>query len=192
MSKRFEEDRKFKENLGGFIIAFSELEYALAEISALTEHELPKWKYQLVKHLGYNLDDKLKQISKYINSELPELKIIWNEQKQKVKLINQDRRYLAHGFTQYFVPFDDGIVPTFVRQKNGKDAYKIDEKKFTARTLYELTDKIHHLKSGKNGLYGEFHTEFTRLRVNKWNNEVSDEKKIVYRINGRIMSDWKG
>jgi hypothetical protein len=95
MSKRFEEDRKFKENLGGFIIAFSELEYALAEISALTEHELPKWEYQLVKHLGHSLDDKLKQISKYINSELPELKIIWDEQKQKVKVINQDRRYLA-------------------------------------------------------------------------------------------------
>jgi hypothetical protein len=192
MSKRFEENRKFKENLGGFIIAFSELEYALAELSALSDEDLPKWKYKLVKHLGHSLDEKLKHISKFIDSELPELKSIWDEQKQKVKLINQDRRYLAHGFTQYFIPFDDGIVPAYTRQKIGKDSYKIEKKNFTSQTLFELTDKIHHLKSGKNGLYGEFNFEFMRLRVNKWNLQVTDEKKIVHKINGKIVSEWKG
>lgn len=192
MSIRYQQHRKFQENLGGFVIAFSEVEFALAELSSLTEDNLRLHKKYLVKHLGFSLDDKLKRINAFIKSDLPELGAIWIEQRDKIKAINEDRRYLAHGFTQYFLPREDGIVTASLRKKTGKDAYKIENKSFTPEYLLNLTEKLHHIKSGKNGIYGEFNTQFMTMRINKWNEKVADDLKIVYKINNDIKSDWRG
>lgn len=58
--------------------------------------------------------------------------------------------------------------------------------------LLKLTDKLHHIRTGKNGIYGEFNTQFMTARINRWNDNVSDELKIVYQVNNEIKSDWKG
>ena len=55
-----------------------------------------------------------------------------------------------------------------------------------------MTDRVHHLNTGDNGIRGEFHTKFTKTRIDKWNNLVRDDARIVYKQNGEIISDWKG
>lgn len=192
MNKRVEENHNFQKSLGAFIIAFSEVEFALADLSSMTEDDLLMHKSYLAKHLGLSLDKKLNNISKFIKNHLPELQHTWDEQKTKISTINKDRRYLAHGFTQYFIPFEDGIVTTYLRKKNGKDSFMIEKKEFTSKILSELTNQLHHIKSGKNGIYGEFNTMFTKLRIDKWNQNVSVEKKIIYNLNNEIISEWKG
>ncbi len=42
MTDIFENDKKFKESIGAFVIAFSRLEYGLAFLSVLTEFDLKK------------------------------------------------------------------------------------------------------------------------------------------------------
>ena len=192
MVSRLESHKKFQESLGAFIIAFSEVEYALAELCALSEKNLPSWREYLAKNLGLSLDDKLKHLSKFIKSDLSELNDIWIEQQDKIRRINEDRRYLAHGFAQYYLPHKDGIVSTYIRRKIGKEKYSIDKKDYSSIEINRLTETLRHIQSGKNGIYGEFNTEFVLLRVNKWNEAVSDEMKIVYKVNNEIISDWKG
>ncbi|KGL59039.1 hypothetical protein [Polaribacter sp. Hel1_85] len=87
MNNIFETDKKFKEIIGAFMIAFSKLEYGLAFIGVLTEFDLRKREENLPTHIGNSLENKIRNITNYIeNNNLIELKEIWDI--KKIRLVN--------------------------------------------------------------------------------------------------------
>jgi len=60
------------------------------------------------------------------------------------------------------------------------------------KTINDLTNRLRHLMTGENGINGEFHILFTKMRINKWNELVNDNNKITYRVNNKIETVWKG
>ncbi len=185
MSDIFEKDKEFKEAIGAFIIAFSKLEYGLARLGVLTEFDLRHRNDYLLQHIGSSFEQKKKKITEYIENYLPELKPIWDIQKEKIGQLNRERRFLAHGFDNYSLPREN--ITTYVKEKQ-----KLAKREYDVKSIKSLTNDLHHLLTGENGINGEFHIEFTRLRINQWNDLVNDESKIIYTVNSVIKSDWKG
>ena len=56
----------------------------------------------------------------------------------------------------------------------------------------KIIDRLHHLSTGENEINGEFNFLFTKTRIDKWNELVSDENKIAYSVNGDKLTKWKG
>lgn len=185
MTDFLKQDKDFKEAIGAFIIAFSELEYGLAIICTLTEFDLRKKDTSYLKYLGYSFELKVKTITEFVNKNLIELRQIWDDIKIKIGNVNRERRFLAHGFHNYFLPKDH--ISTRIKE-NGK----IVEKKQTLPDIKKLINQLHHLNTGENGINGEFYIAFTTLRIDKWNALVNDDYKMVYSVNSKIVSDWKG
>ncbi len=84
----------------------------------------------------------------------------------------------------YSLPHES--ISTYVREKK-----KLVNREFDIETIRKLTNELHHLNTGENGINGEFRIEFTKQRINQWNKLVNDDNKIVYTVNGEILSDWK-
>jgi hypothetical protein len=135
--------------------------------------------------MGYSFDQKMRHLTEYINEHLAELKPIWDELKNEIGQLNRERRFLAHGFMTYYLPHE--TITTQIREKG-----KIVEKTLTLEDIESLTNRLHIVNTGENGINGEFYTQFTKARINQWNELVNDEAKIVYRVNSEIVSDWKG
>jgi hypothetical protein len=185
MADIFENDKKFKEAIGAFIIAFSELEYGLAFLSVLTEFDLRKRDEFLLNHIGLSFENKVRKISDYIDNHLQNLKPIWDIQKNDIGQLNRERRFIAHGFVSHSLPHES--ISTYVKEKK-----ILSNHKFDVETIKKLTNKLHHLDTGENGINGEFRIDFTKQRIDQWNKLVNDENKIVYKVNSEILSDWKG
>jgi hypothetical protein len=185
MNNFIEKDKEFKEALGSFMIAFSELEYGLVILCTLTEFDLRKKDLSYLKYLGYTLELKVKTITEFINDNLPDLKSIWDLIKINIGNVNRERRFLVHGFHNYYLPNEN--ISTRIKE-NGK----IVEKKQSAIEIKKLAKEIQHINTGTNGINGQFYIFFTTARVNQWNSFVNDDNKIVYTINSKILSDWKG
>jgi len=181
----FEKDKKFKESIGAFIIAFSELEYGLAYLGVMTEEDLRKRESKLINHIGNPFEKKVRILTEYINSDLIELKETWDNIREQIYVLNKERRFIAHGFSQYYLPRES--ISTYV--KEGK---KIIKKDFKLQDIKDLTNKLHELNTGENGVNGVFHQVFTLARINKWNDLVNDKNKIVYKVNNLILTEWKG
>ena len=65
-------------------------------------------------------------------------------------------------------------------------------KKQTLEEIKCFTNRLYHLNTGENGINGEFHTLFTKTRIDKWNDLVNDDNKIIYRVNNKVISKWIG
>jgi hypothetical protein len=178
-------DKEFKEAIGAFIIAFSELEYGLAFLCSMTEFDLRFKDSYLVKYIGFSFEQKVRILTEFIDENLAEIKLIWDKLKGEIGQLNRERRFLAHGFMTYYLPNE--TITTYV-----KEGGKIVQKKQTLQEIKSLTNKLQHVNTGENGINGEFHTLFAKTRINKWNELVNDDAKIVYRVNSEIISDWKG
>ncbi|WP_275316472.1 hypothetical protein [Tenacibaculum bernardetii] len=185
MEDIFKNDKEFKEAIGAYIIAFSELEFGLASLCTATEFDLRLKNNHLMKYMGFSFDKKMKHLSDFINTHLIELKPTWDIIKNEVGQLNRERRFLAHGFMSYTLPRE--TITTHIKE-NGK----IVTQNQTLKKIKNLTNRLEHVKTGKNGINGEFHTEFMKARINKWNELVNDYAKITYKINNKIVSDWKG
>lgn len=178
-------DQEFKHAIGSFIIAFSELEFGLAFLCSMTEFDIRRKDEYIVKFIGYTFEKKLEHLSNFISEQLTELQPIWEDLKIEIGVLNRERRFLVHGFMSYGLPKE--TITTHI--KEGK---KITSKTHTIKEIKDFTDRLYHLNTGKNGINGEFHTLFTKTRINKWNELVNDDNKIIYKINNIIVSDWKG
>lgn len=178
-------DKEFKQAIGAFIIAFSELEYGLVFLCSMTEFDVRRKDEYMVKYLGYTFDKKMQILTEFIKQNLTELKPIWEKLKIEIGQLNRERRFLVHGFMTYYLPNE--TITTQVKE-NGK----VLTKKLTLKEIKGFTNRLHHLNTGKNGINGEFHTLFSKTRINKWNDLVNDKNKIIYRINNEIISEWKG
>lgn len=178
-------DKEFKEEIGGFIIAFSELEFGLAFLCSMTDFDLRQKDNYLVKYIGFSFEQKMRHLTDFINEHMLEIKSTWDKLKEEIGQLNRERRFLAHGFMTYYLPHE--TITTHIKEKG-----QIVTKKQTLKVIKDLKSRLHHVNTGENGINGEFHTLFTKSRINKWNNLVTDDAKIVYRVNSEIVSDWKG
>jgi hypothetical protein len=181
----FETDKNFKEAIGAFVIAFSKVEYGLAILCSLTEFDLRKSNLAFVDCIGLSLENKLKRISEFIKSDLPELTNIWEDIRNKIGNLNEERRYIIHGIHNWPLPKDT----IRSRIKKGKE---IKEKRHSVDDIKKFTDQLHHIETGKYGVNGEFYNLFTKARVDYWNHLVSDKHKILFKANGIILSEWQG
>jgi len=178
-------DKDFKEAIGAFIIAFSELEFGLAFLCSMTEFDLRLKDNYVIKYLGFSFDKKMLHLTDFINENLEEIKPIWDTLKVEIGQLNRERRFLAHGFMTYYLPHE--TITTHVKEKG-----QVVTKNQTLTEIKSFTNRLQHLNTGENGINGEFHTLFTKTRINKWNKLVNEDTKIVYRVNSEILSDWKG
>lgn len=180
----YERHKKLKEVIGSFILAFSEMEFGLGILCSMTEFNLLEREQTLPRYLGMTLEQKKKTITDYIDKYEPEMIATWSEIKTEIEFLNGQRRYIAHGIERVYV---NDSLKAIVRS-----GQKLDEKTLTIDGVEAWTSRIHHVNTGKNGIIGAFYTEFVRRSVNRWNNYVQNEFRIVYRVNNEILSEWKG
>ena len=81
------------------------------------------------------------------------------------------------------------VFSTYVKNKNNG---KVEKKKFTSGDIKALTNKIHHINTGENGINGVFHTKLFVARINLWNEQVESARRMIYRVSDVILTDWKG
>lgn len=185
MTDIWENDKNFKEAIGSFIIAFSELEFGLVFLCAMTEFDIRQKDNYITKYLGFTFEKKVQHLSTFIEESLTEIKPIWDILKSEIGQLNRERRFLVHGFMSYSLPHE--TITTHV-----KESGKVITKNQTLEEIKNLTKRLHHLNTGENGINGEFHTLFTKTRINKWNELVNDDNKIIYKVNDIVISDWHG
>lgn len=184
MNDIFGNDLKFKEAIGEFIIAFSELEFGLAILCTLTEFNPRQKNIFFLKHLGYSFEQR-NTLNDFIKKELPEIQKIWSKINTDIGQINRERRFITHGFMTYSLPNEN--ISTYVRERG-----KVVEQKQAVEKIKDLTKRIYEINTGSNGVNGEFHTQFTKIRIDKWNELVIKKNRIVYRVHNEIISQWKG
>ena len=185
MESIFDKDKNFKAAVGGFIVEFSKLESGLTVLDALTEFDLPNYAKYLPKYWGLSFEQKKNILTDFIKDQLPELNSIWQKLKQEMEDINKERRFIVHGFANSFIP--KGTITTYIHKKG-----KIEDKELDINTIKKLTNRLRILLTGDNGINGEFHNLFIKTRIDKWNIFASDKYKIVYEVNNKIISEWKG
>jgi hypothetical protein len=183
----YKNDKIFKEVIGAFIIACSEMEFAITSLCSILGEDPRLHQQQFTDIFGMTLTNKRELVGEFIKTHLPQLKNEWININVEIGQINAERRRLVHGFTQYFLPQE--YIETFV--KNKKSGI-IEKKHFTLGDIKLLTNKIHHINTGKNGISGEFHTKLFVTRINLWNNKVEPKMRMVYKVNNVILTDWKG
>ncbi|MFN7748494.1 MAG: hypothetical protein ACK5OO_06120 [Cyclobacteriaceae bacterium] len=180
----FERHKEFKEAIGSFILAFSELEYGLGIICSFTEFNLLRREQVLPNCLGLTLENKKKLITEYIYRYEPDIKPIWEKIRIEIDFLNTQRRFIAHGIERVYI--NDSI------RAKVKSGSQMEEKLLTLSDLHEWTERLHTLNSGENGIIGSFYIDFVRRSVNRWNGFVTDEYKIIYLLNDKPISDWQG
>ena len=124
-------------------------------------------------------------MGEFIKTHLPNLLEEWIVINVAIGQINSDRRHLVHGFTQYYLPEEH--IETFVKKKG-----RVEKKRFTVNDIKALTEKIHHINTGDNGINGVFHTKLLVTRINLLNYNVEPKMRMVYKVNNVILTDWKG
>jgi len=139
-------DKDFKEAIGGFVIEFSLLEFNLAELCLLTKEKV------IINYLELNLSEKREEVKNIIKKRAPKLEDKWNIINSKIGMLNEERRYIVHGFINYSLSEKQ---KTFVPKKN-----IIKNQIFTVKKINKMTKEIMELNTGKNGLGGSFYIEF--------------------------------
>lgn len=185
MTDILKNDKEFKQAIGAFIIAFSELEFGLVFLCSMTEFDVRKKDEYVTKYLGFTFERKMQHLTDFISENMNELIPIWEKLKNEIGQLNRERRFLVHGFMTYYLPHE--TITTHVKE-NGK----VTTKKQTLEEIRGFTNRLHHLNTGQNGINGEFHTLFTKTRIDKWNDLVNDDNKIIYRVNNEVISKWTG
>lgn len=185
MTDILKNDKEFKQAIGAFIITFSELEFGLVFLCSMTEFDVRKKDEYVTKYLGFTFERKMQHLTDFISENLNELTPIWEKLKNEIGQLNKERRFLVHGFMTYYLPHE--TITTHVKE-NGK----VTTKKQTLEEIKGFTNRLHHLNTGENGINGEFYTLFTKTRIDKWNDLVNDDNKIIYRVNNEVISKWTG
>lgn len=170
--------------LGRFTFYFSKLEFLLLDLCTFTELPNPKSKY--LDFIGLSLDDKRNIIKNFVNANIPKLKQEWEKINVEIGVINQDRRFLVHGIGESYNLYDDKIR-TISKVKG-----KLILKEYDSNDINKLTNRISHVNTGKNGIGGIFNSKFKTESCNYYNLGVEDLKKIVFKDNNTVMTDWKG
>lgn len=170
--------------IGLFTVNFSNLEFLLLELCTYTLLPLiPDG--QFITFIGFTLEDKRKTINKFISIRIPVLAKEWKVINDKICDLNRNRRFLIHGFIQTGL-YDEKVKT--ICKVNGK----IVINEYSAKDINDLSNLIGHINTGENGIGGVFNSKFKTEAINKYNLEVEDKFKIVFKENDVIKTDWKG
>lgn len=184
MKNLYEKHKDLKEVIGSFILAFSELEFGLGILCTFTEFDLLRKDDRLPHYLGMTLDNKKRTITDYLSRYEPELTAKWNKIKTEIDFLNGQRRFIAHGIQRVYV----GDNLTAIVRVRGQ----LEEKILTIEEVDKWTSRLHHVNTGENGVIGTFYGEFVTRSINRWNKHVIEDFRIVYSVDNRIVSEWKG
>lgn len=179
-----ERDEAFRLAVGTFIVTFSELEHGLGELAVFTIDDLRELDDQYGRHIGLRMDQKINAVNDCIEKYHPELKDTWFSIKQEIDELNSERRHLTHGIAMYHVP--NPTITSKVRRRNSTLS-----KEWSIEDIKDLSNRLIPLIQGE-GVCGDFHTAFVKARIDRWNNFVVPEYRIVYSVNSEILSNWKG
>lgn len=184
VSNSFENREKFKSGIGHFVIKFAELEFSLLYYCAIIDHPRDQ-NLGIREHLRSSFEERRNKISIFIRKELPDIKEIWDSINMKLGEINRERRFIVHGIGR--TNFFSDSVKAFIPQKD-----RVDIKDYSIESIKNLSDKIAHLLTGVNGLTGEFLVEFNTRRFDLHNRTTLEDNKIIYKVNDKILTDFKG
>ena len=91
MTDLFKNSKDFKEAIGAFIIAFSELEFGLVFLCTMTEFDVRQKDKYITKYLGFAFDKKVQHLTKFIDEYLSEIKPTWNKLKTEIALYKSEQ-----------------------------------------------------------------------------------------------------
>jgi len=150
----------------------------------ITSPSFPK-SANVIDFIGKTLKEKRTLLRKYIKSELPELLEEWEVINGEIGVLNLERRYLVHGIGRAYLFHEN--ISTYV--KVGKT---VQTKEYKVKDIKSLTNRIGHVNTGKNGINGVFYFKFKTAIIDSYNERVENSEKIVFKLNGEIVSKWKG
>lgn len=183
MIQYLETKRQFQCALGKFAFEFAELEYALLYYWGIIED--PKNQNLIIEeNIGSDFEARRKKVTTFIHKNLPNLNSKWNTINKKLSEINLERRYLIHGIG--LANFNENAITAAIRHKG-----TLKPKKFSIDDIKRISNDIAHLLTGVDGLSGEFLIEFSTHRLNHYNEHTADSK-IIYQVNNKILTDYKG
>jgi hypothetical protein len=180
-----ENDRKFKEVLGDFLIAFTQLEFGLAELCTLTDFDLKNNDVTFEKFLGQTFEQKRKIITNFIKENFSDIQPIWDTLNEKIGQINRHRRFLIHGIVDSFI--QKNTITTIIKEKGNKV-----QSEFSISQIKKIINEIHEINTGSNGILGEFNILFKTIIFNHWNNLEKNSNKVIFKIDQEIFTDFKG
>jgi hypothetical protein len=184
MKNIFERHDKLKESIGEFILAFSELEFGLGILCSYTEFDLLQRNISLPKFIGMTFENKKRAIEDYIKNYEPELIDVWKKIDLEMKYLTEQRRFIAHGIESVYVSDN---LRAIVKVGNGLKVNNV-----TIDKVKEWTNRLQHVNTGDNGILGEFHIDFVTRSINRWNRYVIEEYRLTYKVNDKIVTEWKG
>lgn len=176
-------DIKFKAALGEFILAFTELEFALVELASWTAPNVHERKSFFKDYLKDSFESNRNSVSQYIKDSIPEIRPIWLDINSRIGRINLDRRNLVHGLINYSILQDDNQAILHHKGEVKSTEYNSDKIKVLTKEIYEIL-------TGENGVNGELHIDFIRRRLNIHNESVQ-KGKIIYKVQNEILTDFK-
>lgn len=179
----FRKQNDYYKVLGEFLKKFSEMETSLVAYCSII-------KYLTYCQEGFDefsplpIGERLKYISKFINENLAILKSDWEKTQQKINRVNEDRRHLIHGIGRTSLYAD--TITTQVPKKG-----KTVSKEFSIEKIRKIIDDIEHICTGDNGVQGEFRNKFCIARYDLYNDTAGTTPKIIYRLDGVIVTKYK-
>jgi len=114
MTDLFKNSKDFKEAIGSFIIAFSELEFGLVFLCCMTEFDVRQKDKYITKYLGFAFEKKVEHLTKFIDEHLSEIKPTWDKIKNEIGVLNRERRFIVHGVMSYYIPRE--TITTHVKE----------------------------------------------------------------------------
>lgn len=184
MSILFENHEKFKCSIGHFIMRFAELEFSLLYFCGIVDNPIDL-NLGISLNLKLTFNERQKKISKFIKNEIPELQDKWNLINSKLGQINLERNFLVHGIGQ--TSFYQDSIRAFITRKES-----VKVKEFSIIDIKKLSNDISNLLTGVDGLSGEFLIAFNTKRLDLFNRNTNNENKIIYQVDSKILTEYKG
>ena len=180
----FENREKYKSAVGHFVMNFSELEFSLLYYCGLIDYPHDQ-NFGVKSHLNSTFGQRRTKISNFIRSDIPKLQATWDNINSKLGEVNRDRRFLVHGIGR--ASFFEDSIKAFIPNKD-----TVDLKNFSIDSIKAINNKIGYLLTGDDGLTGEFLIKFNTARFDLHNKITVEDNKIIYKINGDILTEFKG
>ncbi|CAG5079969.1 hypothetical protein [Parvicella tangerina] len=175
----------FLNAIGEFSVQFSKLEDCITELSSFTCDDIAYWQVEYFGNLGLDLNSKRDLVKKFIKSELPILKDEWNNINMSIGRVNHHRRHLIHGTAISYLLRSP--IKTRIKIKK-----RVESEEYTVKDIRNLTQELNIIMTGEHGLCGNFNTKFKTEAFNWYNSNDKFERKIIYKVNNAVQTDWKG
>ncbi|GAA4460866.1 hypothetical protein GCM10023093_04420 [Nemorincola caseinilytica] len=183
MNMFYKRDEHYK-ILGNFMVEFSTMETALLQYCSIITY-LNYCQDGYTRYSPLSLSDRLKFIRDFIYKNLPLLQNDWDKITQKINSVNEDRRHLIHGIGRSTLWAEN--LNTMCPKKG-----EIIEKEYNVIDIEKIISDIQEIKTGDNGIQGEFLTKFCTHRYDHYNKNIDNSSKVIYTVNGEVLTEFKG